>query len=144
MTLPNMYSFLNVCSIKWQYLCDFMCAFKKHWGLVIWDRFFEGRMENCMAWERDRKKKGMVFSVCSFAPSLQVCFTVCKINFTIYFLSLSCVLQFYILPSKCHSQMTNPQCFEMHAWRHAGLTTLGCMHLKNYTCILLWLIRICC
>ena len=39
-----MCSFLNACSVKWQYLCDFMHVIWKYWGLVIWDWYFEGRV----------------------------------------------------------------------------------------------------
>ena len=47
---------INPCSLKWQYLHDVRHA-QKHWGLVIGDWYFEGRMENCIALERDRKRK---------------------------------------------------------------------------------------
>ena len=53
----DIFSFLNACSIKWRYLPDVMREFKKHWVLVIWDSYFKGRMENCSARERDRKRR---------------------------------------------------------------------------------------
>ena len=36
----------------WHHTCFFF-----NWGLVIWDRYFEGRTENCSAWERVLKRK---------------------------------------------------------------------------------------
>ena len=45
----------NTCVISWVHL--------KNWGLLIWDPYFEGRMQNCSAWERVLKKKGMPISI---------------------------------------------------------------------------------
>ena len=78
-----MCSFLNTCSVQWQYLHAVMCAVLKHGGLVIGDWYFEVRMENCNPWERGKNS----------------------------FFALSQAPKFSKHPSKYKSPMTNPHSF---------------------------------
>ena len=75
--------FFTACSIFLLYLDDVMHAFEKNRVLVIWDRYFSGRMQMISTKKKGNERKecqnifkshlfDSVFSVCSFAHLLFV------------------------------------------------------------------------